>query len=38
MSRQWILVVLAALLYPLLDAALGVRMMPALCQIVIYLI
>ncbi len=31
------LVVLAALLYPLLDAVLGVRMMPALCQIVIYL-
>ncbi len=37
MNRQWAIVILAALLYPLLDAALGVRMMPALCQIAIYL-
>lgn len=37
MSRPWIVVGLAALLYPLLDKALGIQMLPALCQILIYL-
>lgn len=35
--RSWVVIGLLALLYPLLDAALGVRMLPALCQILIYL-
>jgi len=37
MSRGWMAAILAALLYPLLDNALGVQMLPALCQILIYL-
>ncbi len=37
MTRSWIAVAAVALLYPILDAALGIRMMPALCQILIYL-
>lgn len=37
MSRAWIAVVAVALAYPFLDKALGVQMLPALCQILIYL-
>ena len=37
MNRPWIAVGLLALLYPVLDKALGVQMLPALCQILIYL-
>ena len=33
----WGVIVVLALLYPFLDNMLGIRMMPALCQIVIYL-
>lgn len=37
MSWRWGAAIAVALLYPLVDAALGIRMMPALCQIVVYL-
>lgn len=37
MSWRWAVVILLALLYPVLDAAMGIRMMPALCQIAVYL-
>lgn len=36
MNWRWTLVILIALLYPLMDAATGLRMLPALCQIAIY--